>query len=265
MKRASVLLLLLASTLLASSVACGGGEAPPTASPSTETVTATATAPATRPATSQGRPSEEAVTPTPVLPTATPTPGPATATPTPVPPTAAPMPVIPTPTRAVVLPTPTPMPVIPTPTPTRAVVLPTPVPPSGGFPPPYVPPPSFGPRPIESCYGSTTLPAVRGFRVTVRCTSFGYRSLFEIRVETDYFANFEYPVVIEVTVDPPFGFRGTDTDYLYYDGDSTEFVWPRDFSLTAEPVEGTYSIEVRASEGFRFPSSVVASGSFRIW
>lgn len=155
------------------------------------------------------------------------------------------------------------MPVIPTPT--RAVVLPTPVPPSGGFPPPYVPPPSFGPRPIESCYGSTTLPAVRGFRVTVRCTSFGYRSLFEIRVETDYFANFEYPVVIEVTVDPPFGFRGTDTDYLYYDGDSTEFVWPRDFSLTAEPVEGTYSIEVRASEGFRFPSSVVASGSFRIW
>lgn len=243
MKGASGLLLLV-GMVLASSIVCGDRDAPPAATTRAGTVAATATPPATPRGISPGRSSEAADTRTSVPPTATPTPVPPTATPTAVVPT-------PTPTRVVVLPTPAP----PTPTVTRA---------PGGFPPPFVPLVPSGPRVIERCRGSVTLPAAPGFRVSVSCTSSGYRSLFEIRVQTDYFASFEYPVVIKVTVDPPYGFSGTDTGYLYYDGDSEEFIWPRDFSLSAEPVEGTYAIEVHAAEGFGFPSSVVASGSFRI-
>ena len=186
--------------------------------------------------------SDPAPTPTP---TATPT---ATATPTRTPrPTPAPSP---TPTRT---PTRTPTP--------RPPALPSlPAPPPG----PAFPPRTGGGDAIESCTGSFELDAAPGFSVTVECARWGWRTLFTITVETDYFANFDYPIDIEVTVDPPNALPDSDSEYLYYDGDSAEFDWPADFLFFGQPVAGRYSITVEASNWRNFSGVTIAAGSFTI-
>jgi len=194
--------------------------------------------------------SDPAPTPTP---TATPT---ATATPTRTPtPTATPT-ATPTPT-----PTPTPRPPTPTPVPPTPTPVPRPPAPPPG---PAYPPPSSGGDVIESCTGSFELDAAPGFSVTVECARWGWRTLFTITVETDYFANFDYPIDIEVTVDPPNALPDSDSEYLYYDGDSAEFDWPADFLFFGQPVAGRYSITVEASNWRNFSGVTIAAGSFTI-
>lgn len=206
-------------------------------------------------------------TPTPVptaIPTRTSTPTPSpTTTPSPTPtPTDTPTPS-PTPTET---PTPTPIPPPPTPTPPAQLPPPSPV---GGIP---IPPPRSGPiflptptpdDVVEQCTGSVSIPAARPFRVNIRCVPFGLNTIFEIEVQTDYFANLDYPIRVRVTVDPPNGFRGSVTGYLYYDGDRRTFAWPRQFGYFDEPRVGTYGIEVEAAPGVGF-FQTVASGSFTI-
>lgn len=189
-------------------------------------------------------------------PTPTPTPTP-TATPTPTP----------TPTR-----TPTPTPILrlrlptPTPTPTPRPYVPPPpyVPPTPWSPPGYYPPPGSGGDVIESCSGSFKLPASYGFKVTVECASWGSRTLFTIKVKTDYFADFDYPINVKVEVDPPNAPSGSDRGYLYYDGDSVEFDWPPDFLFTRDTVTGRYDITVKAQNFGGYGWVTIAAGSFTI-
>jgi hypothetical protein len=203
-------------------------------------------------------------TPTPVptsTPTATPSPTP-TATPTPSPtptPTETPMPT----------PTPTPTPPPPPPTPTPVPQLPPPPPAGGSIP---IPPPPGGPfflptpTPddlVERCEGEARIPAAHPFTVEVRCVSFGYRTLFEIEVSTDYFARLDYPVWIRVTVDPPQGLGDSVTGFLFYDGDRRTFAWPREFAYYTEARTGKYDIRVEAAQRAGF-FQTVASGSFTI-
>jgi hypothetical protein len=200
--------------------------------------------------------SDPAPTPTP---TATPT---ATATPTRTPtPTPSPTPTA-TPTAT---PTPTPIPTPRPPTPTPVPPTPTPVPRPPAPPPgPAYPPPSSGGDVIESCTGWTDIPASRGFKVRVECVQWRWNTLFTITVKTDYFADFDYPIRIRVEVDPPNGFSQTAFGYLYWDGHSREFAWPGDFFTFGDPVTGTYSITVKATNEVSIGFVTVAAGSFTI-
>lgn len=109
------------------------------------------------------------------------------------------------------------------------------------------------------------MPASPGFEVRVECVRGRWNTLFTITVETDIFADFDYPIIIEVEVDPPNWISDSETEYLYFDGDWVEFDWPADFLYFDDPVVGTYRITVEASD-FRdnlFPVTI-ASGSFTI-
>jgi len=249
--RATSLFLCIALLMLVSGCRGGGSDDLPTGTPPTVETASLSPTPTPTPPPAQGEPS--AAGPTAAVPPAASSPtlpaaagdwsrGGGTGGP---PPTAAPTP------------TPTPRPPAPTPTPTPT---PTPMlpPPSGGG---FVPP--AGPRTVERCYGSVGIPASPPFRVTVTCASFGYRTLFEIEVEVDYFAELDYPVRVRVEVTPPGPGWGWATGYLFFDGDSETFAWPADFSLIAEPLAGTYTVEVEAEVGLGFPE-LVASGSFTI-
>lgn len=179
-------------------------------------------------------------------PTATPT---ATPTPTPTP-------------TATPTPTPTPRPTAtPTPTPYRSPSFPTPwQPPTPWRPPGYFPTPRSDV--VESCTGSFDLRASPGFKVRVECVRWRWNTLFTITVKTDYFADFDYPIIIKVEVDPPNAISDSETEHLHYDGDSVEFDWPADFLYFDDPVVGTYRITVKASD---FGDNLtIASGSFTI-
>jgi hypothetical protein len=200
---------------------------------------------------------DPAPTPTPTAtPTATATP---TRTPTPTPtPTSTPTPTA-TPTRT---PTPTPRPPTPTPVPPTPTPVPRPPAPPPG---PAYPPPSSGGDVIESCTGWTDIPASRGFKVRVECVQWRWNTLFTITVKTDYFADFDYPIRVEVEVYPPNGgLPGTASGYLYWDGHAREFSWPADFFYRRDSVTGTYSVTVRVSDLTTFPKVTIAAGSFTI-
>ena len=98
----------------------------------------------------------------------------------------------------------------------------------------------------------------------VECTRWGWRTLFTITVETDYLADFDYPIDIEVTVDPPNALPDSDSKSLYYDGDSAEFDRPADFVIFGQPVAGRYSITVEATSWRNLISVTIAAGSFTI-
>jgi hypothetical protein len=98
----------------------------------------------------------------------------------------------------------------------------------------------------------------------VECARFGRRTLFTITVRTDFFADFEYPIDVRVEVDPPDGLPDRDTGYLYFDGDSLEFDWPRDFFFRGDPVAGSYSVTVEAQNSSTIGYVTVAAGRFTI-
>ncbi|MEJ5221593.1 MAG: hypothetical protein WHT63_06280, partial [Tepidiforma sp.] len=77
-------------------------------------------------------------------------------------------------------------------------------------------------------------------------------------------ADFDYPIEIEVEVDPPNALPDTDWDYLYYDGDSAEFDWPADFFYLRDPVTGRYDITVNAKNSYSYRWVTIAAGSFTI-
>jgi hypothetical protein len=114
---------------------------------------------------------------------------------------------------------------------------------------------------VESCRGSFDIPSARGFEVKVECARWSSRALFTITVKTKSSADFDYPIKIRVTVDPPNALRSSSFSYLWY---FHTFDWPADFIFGGDPVTGTYELTVEASNDSTWGWVTIASGPFNI-
>jgi hypothetical protein len=146
----------------------------------------------------------------------------------------------------------------PEPTPT-----PTATPTATATPKPRLGPTSGSGSRVGWCSGRVTLPTVPGFEAWVECAGALRSALLTITVKTDSFTTFDYPIKIQVVVDPPIETGGfypgsgyssylhkddnVFTGSLSYDRDSLRFEWPKRPFGAGRKVTGVYVVTVKAS------------------